>query len=67
MKTITVQYNGVTETLNAGSDYTISGETLTLSKNTLEKYRKDGTLVPFSASMTDGTVYALVIDYVKRK
>ncbi len=67
VKTITVQHNGVTETLNAGSDYTISGETLTLSKNTLEKYRKDGTLVSFSASMTDGTVYALVIDYVKRK
>ena len=32
VRTVTVQNNGVTEALNAGSDYTISGQTLTLKK-----------------------------------
>ena len=59
--------DGVTEALNAGSDYTISGQTLTLKKSALERYRKDGTAVVFSADLADGTAYALVIDYVKRK
>lgn len=67
VRTVTVQNNGVTETLNAGSDYTISGQTLTLKKSALERYRKDGTAVVFSADLADGTAYALVIDYVKRK
>lgn len=67
VRTVTVQNNGVTEALNAGSDYTISGQTLTLKKSALERYRKDGTAVVFSADLADGTTYALVIDYVKRK
>ena len=67
VRTVTVQNNGVTEALNAGSDYTISGQTLTLKKSALERYRKDGTAVVFSADLADGTAYALVIDYVKRK
>lgn len=67
VRTVTVQNNGVTEALNAGSDYTISGQTLTLKKSALERYRKDGTAVVFSAGLADGTAYALVIDYVKRK
>ena len=67
VRTVTVQNSGVTETLNAGSDYTISGQTLTLKKSALERYRKDGTAVVFSADLADGTAYALVIDYVKRK
>ena len=65
--TVTVQNSGVTEALNAGSDYTISGQTLTLKKSALERYRKDGTAVVFSADLADGTAYALVIDYVKRR
>lgn len=67
VRTVTVQNNGVIEALNAGSDYTISGQTLTLKKSALERYRKDGTAVVFSADLADGTTYALVIDYVKRK
>ena len=67
VRTVTVQNNGVTEALNAGSDYTISGQTLTMKKSALERYRKDGTAVVFSADLADGTAYALVIDYVKRK
>ena len=67
VRTVTVQNNGVTETLNAGSDYTISGQTLTLKKSALERYRKDGTAGVFSADLADGTAYALVIDYVKRR
>ncbi|MFR5252912.1 MAG: X2-like carbohydrate binding domain-containing protein [Butyricicoccus sp.] len=67
VRTVTVQNNGVTEALNAGSDYTISGQTLTLKKSALERYRKDGAAVVFSADLADGTAYALVIDYVKRK
>ena len=67
VRTVTVQNNGVTEALNAGSDYTISGQTLTLKRSALERYRKDGTAVVFSADLADGTAYALVIDYVKRK
>lgn len=67
VRTVTVQNNGVIEALNAGSDYTISGQTLTLKKSALERYRKDGTAVVFSADLADGTAYALVIDYVKRQ
>ena len=40
---------------------------LTLKKSALERYRKDGAAVVFSADLADGTAYALVIDYVKRK
>ena len=67
VRAVTVQNSGVTEALNAGSDYTISGQTLTLKKSALERYRKDGTAVVFSVDLADGTTYALVIDYVKRK
>ncbi|MEF2754825.1 MAG: X2-like carbohydrate binding domain-containing protein, partial [Agathobaculum butyriciproducens] len=67
VRTVTVQNNGMTEALNADSDYTISGQTLTLKRSALERYRKDGTAVVFSAELADGTAYALVIDYVKRK
>ena len=67
VRTVTVQNNGVIEALNAGSDYTISGQTLTLKKSALERYRKDGTAGVFSADLADGTAYALVIDYVKRQ
>lgn len=63
LKSVTV--NG--DTLTSNKDYTISGQTLTLKKSALERYRKDGTAVVFSADLADGTAYALVIDYVKRK
>ena len=63
LKSVTV--NG--DTLTSNKDYTVSGQTLTLKKSALERYRKDGTTVVFSADLADGTAYALVIDYVKRK
>ena len=55
------------DTLTSHKDYTVSGQTLTLKKSALERYRKDGTAVVFSADLTDGSNYSLVIDYVKRK
>ena len=55
------------DTLTSNKDYTVSGQTLTLSRSALEKYRKDGALVTFTAALTDGSNYSLVIDYVKRK
>ena len=61
LKSVTV--NG--DTLTSNKDYTVSGQTLTLKKSALERYRKDGTAVVFSADLADGTTYALVIDYVK--
>ena len=63
LKSVTV--NG--DTLTSNKDYTVSSQTLTLKKSALERYRKDGTAVVFSADLADGTTYALVIDYVKRK
>ena len=63
LKSVTV--NG--DTLTSNKDYTVSGQTLTLKKSALERYRKDGALVTFTAALTDGTNYSLVIDYVKRK
>ena len=63
LKSVTV--NG--DTLTSNKDYTVSGQTLTLSRSALEKYRKDGALVTFTAALTDGSNYSLVIDYVKRK
>lgn len=66
-RAVTVQNNGVTEALNAGSDYTISGQMLTLKKSALERYRKGryGCRIQRRSGGRHG-VCPRVIDAVKR-
>ena len=64
MKAITAVKNGTATTLAAGTDYTLTNSTLTLTKTGLENFRRSGSYVEFTVTMTDGSTCLLVIDYV---
>ena len=64
VKAITATKNGTAATLAAGTDYTLTNSTLTLTKTGLENFRRSGSYVEFTVTMTDGSTCLLVIDYV---
>lgn len=61
---LTVSKNGSMQTLEQDKDYTVSEKSLTLNKETLEAYRRARECVEFSATMSDNSVYTLVVDYM---
>lgn len=64
INSVTATQNGETTELEAGADYTTSAHSLTLTKTGLEKFRQTGGLVEFTVTMSDDSVYTLVIDYI---
>lgn len=64
VSSVTAAQNGETFELEAGTDYTTSEHLLTLTKTGLEKFRQKGGLVEFTVTMSDDSVYTLVIDYI---
>ena len=64
VSSVTATQNGETTELAAGTDYTTSDHSLTLTKAGLEKFRQTGGLVEFTVTMSDDSVYTLVIDYI---
>lgn len=65
VSSVTTVWNGAETELEAGTDYTTSSNALTLTKSGLEKFRRDGSMVEFAVTMSDDSVYTLVIDYIK--
>lgn len=65
VSSVTTVRNGAQMELEAGTDYTLSSNALTLTKSGLEKFRRDGSTVEFTVTMSDDSVYTLVIDYIK--
>ncbi len=47
-----------------GTDYQVSDKALTLTKTALENFRRSSGYVEFSVTMSDNSVYTLVIDYI---
>lgn len=64
VSSVTAAQNGETFELEAGTDYTTSEHLLTLTQTGLEKFRQKGGLVEFTVTMSDDSVYTLVIDYI---
>ena len=64
VRSVTAMQDGAALELESGTDYTTSSHTLTLTKAGLEKFRQAGMLVEFTVTMSDDSVYTLVIDYV---
>ncbi len=64
INSVTATQNGETTELEAGADYTTSAHSLTLTKTGLEEFRQTGGLVEFTVTMSDDSVYTLVIDYI---
>lgn len=64
VNTVTATQNGETMELETGTDYTTSTHSLTLTKTGLEKFRQTGGLVEFAVTMSDDSIYTLVIDYI---
>lgn len=50
--------------LKAGTDYILGAHTLTLTKKLLEKYRLSNDYTEFTVTMSDNSVYTLVMDYI---
>lgn len=64
INSVTATQKGETTELESGTDYTTSDHSLTLTKAGLEKFRQTGGLVEFAVTMSDDSVYTLVIDYI---
>lgn len=64
INSVTATQKGETTELESGTDYTTSAHSLTLTKAGLEKFRQTGGLVEFTVTMSDDSVYTLVIDYI---
>lgn len=64
INSVTATQKGETTELESGTDYTTSDHSLTLTKAGLEKFRQTGGLVEFTVTMSDDSVYTLVIDYI---
>lgn len=64
VNSVTATQKGETTELESGTDYTTSAHSLTLTKAGLEKFRQTGGLVEFTVTMSDDSVYTLVIDYI---
>ena len=50
--------------LYTSTDYQVSDKALTLTKTALENFRRSSGYVEFSVTMSDNSVYTLVIDYI---
>ncbi len=64
LRSVVAPKDGVPVELQAGTEYTTSADGLTLTQAALEKFRQAGTLVEFTVTMSDDSVYTLVIDYI---
>lgn len=64
INSVTATQKGETTELESGTDYTTSAHSLILTKAGLEKFRQTGGLVEFTVTMSDDSVYTLVIDYI---
>ena len=64
MRNVTATKNGAVQVLEADVDYRISGNVLRLTQAGLEKFRHSGEYVEFSVTLSDNSVYTLVIDYI---
>lgn len=64
VSSVTAAKNGEPMELESGADYTTSAHALTLTQSGLEKFRQTGGLVELTVTMSDNSVYTLVIDYI---
>ncbi|MGI6181766.1 MAG: hypothetical protein ACOYIE_06780, partial [Agathobaculum sp.] len=62
VRNVTAQKDGAE--LKAEMDYILGAHTLTLTKKALEKYRLSNDHTEFTVTMSDNSVYTLVIDYI---
>ena len=61
---VTAVKNGAEQVLTAGTDYRTSGNGVTITQAGAEKFRQASGCVAFTATLSDSTVYTLVIDYI---
>ena len=61
---VTAVKNGAEQVLTAGTDYRTSGNGVTITQAGAEKFRQTSGCVAFTATLSDSTVYTLVIDYI---
>ena len=64
VQSVTVTRNGTTTQLQADTDFRTAAHTLTLTQTALEKFRQGGGLVEFDVTLSNGTAYTLVVDYI---
>ena len=64
VRSVTAMRDGAASELVANTDYITSDHTLTLTQTCLEQFRQAGALVEFTVTMSDDSVYTLVIDYI---
>lgn len=64
VRNVTATKNGAVQVLEADVDYRISGNVLRLTQAGLEKFRRSAGYVEFSVTLSDNSVYTLVIDYI---
>ena len=64
VRNVTAVKNSSVQTLKEGTDYQVSDKALTLTKTALENFRRSSGYVEFSVTMSDNSVYTLVIDYI---
>ena len=64
VRNVTAVKNSSVQTQKEGTDYRVSDKALTLTKTALENFRRSSGYVEFSVTMSDNSVYTLVIDYI---
>lgn len=64
IRSITVVSAGSAKTLTKDTDYTLGTNTIKLTKSALEKFRRSASCVEYTVTMSDNSVYTLVIDYI---
>ena len=64
LRGVSAEQNGSVIRLTEGTDYQLSGETLTLTRAGVERFRQGGGLVEFNATLSDNTICTLVVDYI---
>lgn len=64
VQSVTVTKDGTTSQMQPETDFRTTAHTLTLTQAALEKYRQSGGMAEFVVTLSDNTVYTLVVDYI---
>ena len=64
VREVTAVKNGTVQALTFGTDYMVSADELTLTQAGLERFRKSNGYVEFSVTLSNDSVYTLVVDYI---